>query len=504
MPDLPSLFRFDLVEEPWIPARTVPGDRRDVSLRELLTEPFRFLGISASNPVEFFALHRLLLAICHRAVGPGTPEQRDQLLDHWPASAILEYVERWQSRFDLFDASRPFMQVPEIASVESLTPKPWTQLALDRSSGNTKLLFDHSLDDAPGVIGPGEAARILLAHLQFTPGGLVKALRTSGTQGPACAIQLVMPLGRDLQETLALGLIPQTQSEFDSDLPPWEAEPPAVVVLKAPPPMVARGPAQRYTWLSRAVLLRPLDDGSVRQTMYAEGLELRDDPVPDPMSALVQGKEARHPVYLDPDRAFWRDLHALTGEGGSAPPRVIEHAVAIKAGRDDYAPIELAAGGLVPDQAKIILWRMEERRVAPALLERGSSAATVLDAAIRCAQEVGQSLYGALMDLSREWVSLGSDRKPAESDVKKLARELGALPRYWSDLETRFWSLVDQLGRGLPTDQCFAAWQQGVRDSVLVSWTTAVKFLGDDARALAAQAKAGKHLRFALARATKP
>lgn len=504
MPDLPSTFRFDLVEEPWIPVQTVQGDRREASLRELLTEPSRFSGISASNPVEFFALHRLLLAICHRAVGPGGAEQRDRLLDHWPASAVLEYLERWRSRFDLFDASRPFMQVPGIASVESLTPKPWTQLALDRSSGNTKLLFDHSLDDAPGVIGPGEAARILLAHLQFTPGGLVKALRTSGTQGPACAIQLVMPLGRDLHETLALGLIPQTQSEFDSDLPPWEREPPAIESLKAPPPMIAKGPAQRYTWLSRTVALFTDDQGQVRQTMYAEGLELHDDPVPDPMSALVRGKEARHPVYLDPDRAFWRDLHALTGEGGSAPPRIIEHAVALKVGRDDYAPIDLAAGGLIPAKAKIVLWRMEERRVAPALLQAGSSAATMVDAAIKSAQEVGQSLYGALMGLGREWISLGSDRKPADSDVKELVSELNALPRYWSDLEARFWALVGQLGRGLPADQCMAAWQQGVRASVLDSWTTAVKFLGDDARALAAQAKAGKHLRFALARATKP
>jgi len=494
---------FNLVECPWIPVAETGGLVRLASLRELLVHPSEFSGVATTVPTEFFALHRLLLAVCHRAIGPGTPAQRETLLDNWPAEMIQGYLERWAHRFDLFDEVRPFMQVQALRSVEKLETKPWTQLALDRSSGNAKLLFDHSLDESAGVVAPAQAARLLVAHLQFTPGGLVKALRTSGTRGPACAIQVVLPLGKSLQETLALGLVPQVQSEYAHDLPAWEADPPAIETLKAPPALVAKGPAQRYSWLTRAVLLRPDASGQVPGALYAEGLNLSEDPVPDPMATMVPGKESPHPAYLDVERAFWRDLSALAGEGGGSPPRVISNAVAMRAARDDYSPLELAAGGLLPDQAKILHWRLEERRVSPALLTPGSVVAGRLDAAIERAREVSLTLYGAMMDLCREWISLGSDRKPTDGDVKALVRELNGLARYWAELELRFWTFADRLGRGDPPDECLSAWYQDIRATTLNCWNVATALLGDDARALAAQAKASSRLKLAIAKASK-
>jgi CRISPR system Cascade subunit CasA len=221
------------------------------------------------------------------------------------------------------------------------------------------------------------------------------------------------------------------------------------------------------------------------------------------MSTMVPGKESLHPVYLDVERAFWRDLSALAGEGGASPPRVISHAIEIRAVRGDYSPLELAAGGLLPDQAKIVLWRLEERRVSPSILQPGSLIAGRLDAAVKRAQEVSQTLYGAMMDLCREWLSLGSDRSPAEGDVKALVRELNGLARYWAELEVRFWTFADRLGRGDPPDECLSAWHQDIRITTLHCWNVAAKLLGDDARALAAQAKASSRLNMAVAKATK-
>jgi CRISPR system Cascade subunit CasA len=494
--------RFNLVDHFWLPVTDLEGNAHLVSLQEALCSPQKYRGLNSANPVEFFALWRTLLAICHRAIGPGNFEQRLLLSDTWPSQKIREYLSTWHARFDLFDPARPFMQVPGLATA-SLEPKAWTQIALDRSSGNTKLLFDHSLDEAPGEIEAPDATRLLLGHLQFTPGGLVKALRISGTRGAACALQVVLPMGETLQETLALGLIPQSAEDHARDLPPWESEPPSLEVLRSPPALVAQGPAQRYTWLSRAVLLLPNAHGRVSNLLYAEGLSLIEDPVPDPMVALVPSKEAAQPVVLDVDRAFWRDLHALTGESGSTPPRVVEHAISLRAAVDDYEPIGLAAGGLLPDQAKIVLWRLEERRVSPAVLRTVGGAARV-DAATRRAQEVSQAMFGVFMDLCRNWIQQTGDRTPAEADVKNLLRQLNGISSYWVELEPCFWRFVSELGRGEAPDKCLQDWYEDIRSACETAWRGALTLLGTDGRALAAQAQSVGKLRLAQRKAVQP
>jgi hypothetical protein len=255
---------------------------------------------------------------------------------------------------------------------------------------------------------------------------------------------------------------------------------------------------------SRAVLLQHDLDGMVTSTLYAEGLELSDSPVPDPMVAMMVGKDAAvHPLHLDVGRAFWRDLYALTGESGSTPPRVISNAVELRALKDDYTPIDLAAGGLLPDKAKIILWRLEERRVFPSLLQSGSVIASRLEAAIQRAQVVGNKLDDALLDLCHEWLVQGSSRQPKDADIKALAQQLGGLSRYWADLEARFWALADRLGRGEDPDRCLLDWHVEVRDSARNCWQVVSQLLGIDGRSLAAEAKSSAQFHFALKMALK-
>lgn len=503
MPD-PQPNGFNLIERPWIPVQPLSGPHRLASLAELLANPGAFVGLATTIPTEFFALHRLLLAICHRAIGPGDADARADLLTSWPREQVLRYLDRWREHFDLFHPERPFMQVPELRTVPTLTSKPWTVLALDRASGNTKLLFDHSLDDQPDPLVPDAAARMLVAHLQFTPGGLVKALRTSGSQGPACVLQLVLPLGDTMQQTLALGLLPQAPSDHTKDLPPWETEPPAIETLRGDAKALAMGPAQRYTWLTRAVLLRPTSDAGPISALYAEGLSLADDPIPDPMAAQIRGKEGLlYPLRLDLDRAFWRDLHALTGEGGAVPPASVTHAVSMQTARDIYDPLNLAAGGLLPDQAKIDLWRLETRRITPALLQPTSNAISQLDWALASAQRVSQALQTALNAMCMRWLGQGG-RTHTKSDATALMRQLNGAGHYWGALESPFWAFADRLGQQQPPDVCMHDWQQQVRAAAHAAWNTSSRLLGADSRGLAAQAQAAPIFQSALAQALNP
>lgn len=490
--------RFDLLEQPWIPAISASGQRADASLRSLLETPERWQAIEASNPVECLSLYRLLLAICHRAIGPGDEAQRLAILQEWPRDSIARYFDDRLTAFDLFDEARPFMQVAGLRSAKELRPSPWTRLAFDRASGNVKRIWDHSRDGEVPLLDCASAARILVAHLQFTPGGLVKALRTSGTAGPGASLLISMPLGRNLHETLALCLVPQTAAEFASDLPAWEASSPSVAELRSGKQVVPSGPAARYTWLSRAILFIPREEG-LSSALYAEGVPMAASPVSDPMSASIMVKGEARNLLIREDRALWRDFHALAGAAGSRTPAVVENAASVRFARDDYEPIDLLAGGLQPDQMKLVLWRLEERRISPQLLERGGNAIVALESGIKVADKAGQDLFSALGQLASNWLQQASDNEPKQAAISEVRSRMQAMPRFWGALEPAYWRLVSCLGDGNDPAICLSEWRTDIEACLRAAWNLATEALGCDGRALSAASRAHRRLAAAIA-----
>jgi CRISPR system Cascade subunit CasA len=489
------LMVFSLLTQPWLPAIEVSGGRLEISLEQALLHPQAFSELDSVRPPEYFALHRLLLAICHRAIGPGDAEQRRGLLNSWPADRIATYLQRWAGRFDLFDAERPFLQIPALAQTD-VRLSSWTRASADRSAGNAKTLWSRDFDSSPLPLTSSEAARLLVEHLQFTPMGLVKALRTSGSGAPANNLQLVMPLGRTLQETLALNLIPQPEEEYIVDLPAWEADPPSIESLRSHPETVAQGPAHRYSFLSRAQLLQPSGE-CIRQMRYAEGLSLQPSPIVDPMVAVVQAAKGPMNQLLNPDRAFWRDAGALLGAHGSTPPAVVRHAADLRLAVGDYSPLELVAGGYVCSKAKPLLWRQERRHVAPALLEQPEAIATI-ETALHLADETSKALYGPLISMCGDWLTQAQrDADPGAS--KRLLISTGAQSFYWASLESDFWLLMHRLGQGDASDTSLRAWTTTIRRTVAATWDHARDALGRDGRALYAAGRNSSRLRRVLA-----
>lgn len=485
-------MRFSLLTEPWLPLITHGGAYGFVSLRDALLHPAKWRGVGTTNPIQVLSLYRLLLAICHRGIGPGDLEDRAALLDDWPSQQLGAYLEHWAERFDLFHPDYPFLQVPGLAEA-GLKPIPWTRLAPDRSSGAERLLWDRSLDHTPKPITPAQAAVALVAHLQFTPGGLVRALRYSGGQGLACGSLLTIPTGNTLQETLALSLVPQNHDDHKSDLASWEKPPPTIEALRKPVATIPTGPADRYTWLSRAVFLPPED--AITHLFYGAGLAPAESPRPDPMAAMVIGKKGAFPLKLREDRAMWRDFYALTGYKGSTPPKTIDTAAAIRdIAQDEDDSVTLLAGGLLPDQAKIVLWRLEERCISPRLLVAQGDAVTVANEALKLAESAGGQLQKALFALCSAWLQNGGERSPATADVKDLLNSTQVMAYYWATLEPSFWGLVYDLGQGEDGGRVLATWKDILRRVVLQVRDRARDALGSDGRALAAAGRAGKAL----------
>lgn len=475
---------YSLLTEPWIPLIGLDGSRRDASLREALLEPHHWRCIDGGNPVETLSLYRLLLSIAHRALGPSS-DVRASLMDAWPQARLSAYLDEWADHFDLLHPEKPFLQVQALSKCE-LTPSPWTRLALDRASGAARMIWDHSADDRPAPQPIAAVARLLIAHLQFTPGGLVKALRTSAVRGPACSLLLMMPLGETLQQTFGLNLITQAKSRYANDLPAWERPPLSIKELRKPQNVVINGPAHRYTFLSRAVLV--LSEGDlVSKILYAEGLAIGEDTTPeaDPMAATVIGKKGPMPLLLNEQKVFWRDYPALCGSKESTQAAVVSHGIRVREEQEDERRLDLLAGGLLCDQAKILFWRLEQRCLSPIVL-RNQNLIAASDRALDLAEDTGRELNKSVYLLCSEWLQRSSERDPDPKDVRALQSSIQALAIFWSGLEVPFWVFIDRLGQCNDHSSALNDWRSHLRSAVASTWAHAQRALGFDSRALAA------------------
>jgi CRISPR system Cascade subunit CasA len=106
-------FSFDLVDEPWRPW-VERSNRRPVclGLRDTLVRAPELRELVDPSPLATAALHRLLLALLHRIVGPPGTDAWLALwrAGRWEPVLINAYPDRWQRRFDLLEPEHPFYQ----------------------------------------------------------------------------------------------------------------------------------------------------------------------------------------------------------------------------------------------------------------------------------------------------------------------------------------------------------------------------------------------------------
>ena len=105
---------FNLVDQKWIPCIMLDGTRDEKNIKEVILEASDIKEIFDNSPLVTVALHRLLLAILHRNLGPANENEWGFLWNNgsgeWDTDRILTYLDKWQHRFDLFDNKYPFYQ----------------------------------------------------------------------------------------------------------------------------------------------------------------------------------------------------------------------------------------------------------------------------------------------------------------------------------------------------------------------------------------------------------
>lgn len=488
---------YCLLDEPWVPVQLADGNVVELGLLDAFERSGEIVSLAETAPPSLVAQYRLLLAITHRALvtAYGTWREKDRV--HWyrdglPLAEIRAYLERWRERFWLFHPDYPFMQVAALASAEETRGKrkPWTQIALASANGNTPVVFDHAYDAEPAAIRAASAIAALLGFLQFTPGGLVKILRDADKAGALVNTAAILPVGQTLARTLCLALHASPRADAEPDVPNWEREPPSINALRGDP-QLASGPNDRYTRLSRAVLLCREEGGAIRWLHFAAGLALGEDSnAPDPMASFRAGSNGLVRLTFNEGRALWRDLPALvpnTGAGSQAAA-VMQNAVALHRELNPFEAVHqpLLVAGLASDQAKLLRWRIEQIALPSSLLLEPGKALH-----LRERVAAADALFGELKRLATGMLA-ETMPEPNHKDTRSRARSLvdsGPLAAsYFAAAEHALPELLRLIGEGQP-EQAEMLWSSVLRQAAELAWQQLLRGMGSSARALRADAR---------------
>lgn len=315
----------------------------ELSVRQVFdgsSSPIRILG---DSPTQDYAILRVLLAIFWRAhLGAPANAQRweewfiakrQQLFDERRDDTVLQYLDTHQDRFNLFDATVPFMQVADLdttkatrQSVSRILPDAEQDYFTMRThEGRVKLTF-------------AEAARWLIHTQAYDYSGIKSGAigdpRVKGGKGYPIGTGWTgmtggtVIQGRTLLETLLLNTTAEVLSQSAADdLPVWEREPDSAAQrndragkLTAPPAPAPTGAADLATWQSRRIRLFAEGD-QVVAVLVSNGDRIPDagknvfeDPMTPYRFSKNQSKKdqlAFYPKPYDEQRTMWRSLDAL-------------------------------------------------------------------------------------------------------------------------------------------------------------------------------------------------
>ncbi|WP_030826196.1 type I-E CRISPR-associated protein Cse1/CasA [Streptomyces hygroscopicus] len=318
-------MEFNLFTEPWLPLMRTDGTIHNVSLRQALVHARHYRRLVGISPTMTVALHRVLLAVVHRAYRPIDVDQWTQLWESeegLPEEPLQVYLEKFGHRFDLFHPHLPFLQCPALDNPPGTTAK----LVPYRATGNNRTLFDHTTADQRPLLEPAEAARWMITTQMYDTSGTKQPYRKerSSEAGLGNRFACVLVEGNTFHETLLLNLL---RYDPEAELPPltrpddhpaWEEPHPPD---PEPDTRAPRGWTDLLTWPARRIRLSATQqDGHVLVdgVVLTPGTRFKGDLADlEAMTAsrrpwLKGGKQGPlEPVKLDQLRGVWQHSQEL-------------------------------------------------------------------------------------------------------------------------------------------------------------------------------------------------
>ncbi|RUP74653.1 type I-E CRISPR-associated protein Cse1/CasA [Rothia sp. HSID18067] len=347
---------FNLCNEPWIPVLYVSGQTQEVSLKQLFDESNSIRKIHSGDATTDVAILGVAVAIFFRAVLENTEEYGELYREpkKWIQNISLggseqlyfvqDYLKKYQDRFNLFDAERPFMQVADLHTSKGEV-KPVSRLVLDSESE----YFSMRAEQALTSLSYAEAARYLVTVQAYDYSGIKSGAvgdpRVKGGRGYPIGVGWygttgkIIIHGENLIETLLYCIDYEQLLNVEKvkgkshrialqDKPVWERELPDTAAPRAykggdptkykDEPAPAAGMCEILTWQSRRVRLFP-ENGRVTGVLVSNGDKWLDrNTYTDPLTAYRFSKNQStqtHYVWMpqthSAERTLWRGADAL-------------------------------------------------------------------------------------------------------------------------------------------------------------------------------------------------
>jgi hypothetical protein len=193
---------FNLIDEPWIPVLYHDGRCARIGIQKAMEEAGSIRQIAASNPMDLFAIYRLLLTMIYwkaNAAG-GVESLRGMLLKGKTPRAIIDAIDGARVWFDLFDNKRPFFQDVTAQNEKHMSAG---SLFAEMANGTNIAHFHHGDDESMRLCRPCAA----IGMLRLVP------WTQSGGAGKTPAVHnappiMVLARGQTLAQTLGLNLVP--------------------------------------------------------------------------------------------------------------------------------------------------------------------------------------------------------------------------------------------------------------------------------------------------------
>ena len=347
---------FNLCNGPWIPVLYVSGQTQEVSLKQLFDESNSIRKIHSGDATTDVAILGVAVAIFFRAVLENTEEYGELYREpkKWIQNIssggseqlyfVQDYLKKYQDRFNLFDAERPFMQVADLHTSKGEV-KPVSRLVLDSESE----YFSMRAEQALTSLSYAEAARYLVTVQAYDYSGIKSGAvgdpRVKGGRGYPIGVGWygttgkIIIHGENLIETLLYCIDYEQLLNVEKvkgkshrialqDKPVWERELPDTAAPRAykggdptkykDEPAPAVGMCEILTWQSRRVRLFP-ENGRVTGVLVSNGDKWLDrNTYTDPLTAYRFSKNQStqtHYVWMpqthSAERTLWRGADAL-------------------------------------------------------------------------------------------------------------------------------------------------------------------------------------------------